>query len=104
MGTHPIFESDFDCLTVMFELEVVIPFENSRHANIALNSLIQDREPRSGSKLERILAVTEKNLTVKWTAEEARILRTSCTSFFQLLSLVVETIEEFGEDYFCRAK
>ena len=37
----------------MYTLEVEIPFETKRHAEIALNSVIQDEEPRSGSSIER---------------------------------------------------
>merc|ERR1712130_130893 len=101
MGTHPIFESDFDCLTEkklnlkMHELDLEVPFESARHAEIALNSLVQDKEPRSGSGIQRDLT-TEKNiLRVKWKAEEARILRTSVTSLLQLLTLVTQTMEKF---------
>lgn len=37
----------------MYTLEVEIPFKTKRHAEIALNSVIQDEEPRSGSSIER---------------------------------------------------
>ena len=33
----------------MYELELEIPFETDRHADIVLKSLIQDEEPRSAS-------------------------------------------------------
>ena len=38
----------------------------------------------------------EKNvLRLNWTAQEARILRTSVNSLLQLVTLVTETIEQF---------
>ena len=37
----------------MYEFEVSVPFATDRHAKIALNSVIQDEEPRSGTMIER---------------------------------------------------
>ena len=122
-------------LVQMLELDIEIPFETDRHANIALNSVVQDKEPRSGTLINRFLSlkiffpnsiifnkifvsliyrsnleikfisilstnfrelsVEGKILKVHWTAEEARILRTSVTSLLQLLTLVSQTIEQF---------
>jgi len=99
MGTHPIFESDFDCLTVssksMYTFELELPFATERHAEIVLNSVVQDEEPRSGSMVERKLSVEKNTLKVNWTAQEARILRTSVNSLLQLISLTAATIEQF---------
>ena len=41
----------------MYKLDIEIPFETKRHAEIVLNSVIQDEEPRSGSMIERFLAI-----------------------------------------------
>ena len=40
-------------LVQMLELDIEIPFETDRHANIALNSVVQDKEPRSGTLINR---------------------------------------------------
>ena len=37
----------------MYTMNVEIPFESERHAEIALNSVIQDEEPRAGTHIER---------------------------------------------------
>jgi tRNA threonylcarbamoyladenosine modification (KEOPS) complex Pcc1 subunit len=79
----------------MYTLEVEIPFETKRHAEIALNSVIQDEEPRSGSSIERKIKTNENSLQIEWRAEEARILRTSANSLLQLVTLVMQTIEQF---------
>ena len=38
----------------MYKLELEIPFDTERYAEILLNSLIQDEEPRSGTLIERM--------------------------------------------------
>ena len=38
----------------MYSMNVEIPFESERHAEIALNSVIQDEEPRAGTHIERL--------------------------------------------------
>jgi len=79
----------------MYSMNVEIPFESERHAEIALNSVIQDEEPRAGTHIERKITVEGNVLKVNWQAEEARILRTSAQSLLQLLILVTQTIEQF---------
>ena len=37
----------------MYTFDLDIPFESARHADIVLNSIVQDEEPRSGSMIER---------------------------------------------------
>lgn len=39
----------------MYTFDLDIPFESARHADIVLNSIVQDEEPRSGSMIERYL-------------------------------------------------
>lgn len=38
----------------MYTMNVEVPFESERHAEIALNSVIQDEEPRAGTHIERL--------------------------------------------------
>ncbi|KAG5835276.1 hypothetical protein ANANG_G00271830 [Anguilla anguilla] len=68
---------------------------NEYPANIALRSLLPDREPRKGG-ISKDLSVSDNAMSVKWTADEARILRVSVGSFLDHLALVLETMEEFG--------
>uniref|UniRef100_A0A3Q2QMK8 L antigen family member 3 n=1 Tax=Fundulus heteroclitus TaxID=8078 RepID=A0A3Q2QMK8_FUNHE len=72
-----------------------VPFPSSREATIALRSLSPDREPRRGG-ISKQLSVSGSTLSVRWSADEARILRVSVNSFLDHLSLVVETMEDFG--------
>ncbi|XP_041915043.1 L antigen family member 3-like [Alosa sapidissima] len=76
-----------------FNLDV--PFPSAREASMALNTLSPDREPRKGGITKELVAVGNV-LSVRWTADEARILRVSVGSFLDHLTLVLETMDEFG--------
>ncbi|RVE66249.1 hypothetical protein OJAV_G00124320 [Oryzias javanicus] len=76
-----------------FSLDV--PFPSPGEATIALRSLSPDREPRRGG-ISKHLSVSGSTLSVRWSADEARILRVSVTSFLDHLQLVLETMEKFG--------
>ncbi|XP_019961964.1 L antigen family member 3-like [Paralichthys olivaceus] len=77
------------------EFSLDVPFPTSREAHIALCSLSPDREPRKGG-ITKHLSVSGSTLSVRWSADEARILRVSVNSFLDHLSLVVETMQMFG--------
>ncbi|XP_029300779.1 L antigen family member 3-like [Cottoperca gobio] len=81
--------------TGRLEFSLVVPFPSSREAVIALRSLSPDREPRKGG-ISKQLTVTGGTLSVRWSADEARVLRVSVNSFLDHLSLVIETMEMFG--------
>ncbi|XP_061782763.1 L antigen family member 3-like isoform X2 [Nerophis lumbriciformis] len=74
-----------------------VPFPSSRHATIALRSLNPDREPRKGG-ISKHLSVSGRTLSVRWSADEARILRVSVNSFLDNLTLVTETMQMFPTD------
>ncbi|XP_055010017.1 L antigen family member 3-like isoform X2 [Boleophthalmus pectinirostris] len=74
-----------------FSLDV--PFPSSHEAIIALRSLSPDKEPRKGGITKEI---TVEGNTLRWSADEARILRVSVNSFMDHLSLVLETMELFS--------
>lgn len=40
----------------MYTFELELPFATERHAEIVLNSVVQDEEPRSGSMVERFFS------------------------------------------------
>uniref|UniRef100_A0A3B3BEB3 L antigen family member 3 n=1 Tax=Oryzias melastigma TaxID=30732 RepID=A0A3B3BEB3_ORYME len=71
-----------------------VPFPSPGEATIALRSLSPDREPRRGG-ISKHLSVSGSTLS-RWSADEARILRVSVTSFLDHLQLVLETMEKFG--------
>ncbi|XP_029025151.1 L antigen family member 3-like [Betta splendens] len=80
--------------TGKLEFSLDVPFPSPREALIALRSLSPDREPRKGG-ISKELSVSDSTLSVRWSADEARILRVSVNSFLDHLSLVVETMEMF---------
>ncbi|XP_068562437.1 L antigen family member 3-like [Cebidichthys violaceus] len=81
--------------TGKLEFSLDVPFPSSHEASVALRSLSPDREPRKGG-ISKHLAVTGSTLSVKWSADEARVLRVSVNSFLDHLTLVMETMQMFG--------
>lgn len=77
-----------------WKFNVTIPFPCHRHAHIAHQSLKVDKEPRKG-EITRTFKVDDKFLIVDWAATEARLLRVSVNSFFDMLKLIVQTIQQF---------
>ena len=71
-----------------------IPFQTQDQATIAWNSLRVDPEPKR-SGVEKTLKVEGQDLIVEFKCEEARTLRVSVNSFYDLLYLVVQTMDQF---------
>ena len=71
-----------------------IPFQTQDQATIAWNSLRVDPEPKR-SGVEKTLKVEGQDLIVDFKCEEARTLRVSVNSFYDLLYLVVQTMDRF---------
>merc|ERR1712130_192618 len=76
MGTHPIFESDFDCLTdEMFRLALALPlvcfsikvhfFYRTAHPNVAFH---QNRRQKSQNDLDRQIKNLKLSASVKFSA------------------------------------
>ncbi|XP_066498485.1 L antigen family member 3-like [Hoplias malabaricus] len=99
IGTRPDFKmascAGANNSTGPLEFTLEIPFPSEREASIAARSLSPDPEPRKGG-ISKALSVSDGGLSVKWTADEARILRVSVNSFLDHLALVLETMDEFG--------
>ncbi|XP_054600004.2 L antigen family member 3-like isoform X2 [Nothobranchius furzeri] len=91
-------DSNLEAGKLEFSLDV--PFPSSHEALIALRSLSPDQEPRRGG-ISKQLSVSGS--TLRWSADEARILRVSVSSFLDHLSLVIETMEMFGPSLLCDA-
>ena len=81
----------------MPELSLKVPFESKESATIAWNSLRVDPEPKR-SGVDKQLKVENQNLIVDFKCEEARTLRVSVNSFFDLLYLVVQTMDRFSAE------
>ncbi|XP_030048296.1 EKC/KEOPS complex subunit LAGE3 [Microcaecilia unicolor] len=74
---------------------LTVPFPSCLEAQIAHDTLAPDAEPRRGG-ITKQLSVNRNILHVQWQADEARILRVSVSSFLDLLSLTVQTMDRFG--------
>ncbi|XP_028318032.1 L antigen family member 3-like [Gouania willdenowi] len=88
-------EAEVNTHTGKLEFSLDVPFPSAEEAIIALRSLSPDREPRRGG-ISKQLSVSGNTLYVRWSADEARTLRVSVSSFMDHLSLVLETMEAFG--------
>ncbi|KAL5007521.1 hypothetical protein ScPMuIL_016327 [Solemya velum] len=76
-------------------IDLAVPFPSRSEAEIAHGSLSVDTEPKRGGG-NKTMEVKDTVLNVHFEAPEARILRVSVNSFFEHLSLVVKTMEQFG--------
>ncbi|MBZ3875527.1 EKC/KEOPS complex subunit LAGE3 [Sciurus carolinensis] len=72
-----------------------VPFPSPLEAEIAHGSLSPDVEPHQGV-IEKELTVRGNVLAIKWTAEDARLLRISIINCLEHLSLVLRTMQHFG--------
>ncbi|XP_052808292.1 EKC/KEOPS complex subunit LAGE3-like [Mya arenaria] len=82
-------------MTELLSLDLQVPFNTAREAEIAYGTLSVDAEPKRGGT-KKIMVVKGSMLTVNFKATEARTLRVAVNSFFDHLNLVVKTIEQFG--------
>ncbi|XP_067951256.1 EKC/KEOPS complex subunit Lage3-like [Watersipora subatra] len=72
-----------------------IPFFTERDAEIAYNTLRVDKEPPRGGCVKTMF-VEGSTLEVHFTAADAKKLRVAVNSFLDTVTLVVETIQQFG--------
>ena len=79
----------------MQNLTLKVPFEDAKTATIVWNSLRVDPEPKR-SEMTKTLQVEGSDLIVNFECKETRTMRVSVNSFFDLLSLVVDTIDQFA--------
>lgn len=76
-------------------IDLQVPFNTQREAEIALGTLSVDPEPKRGG-CKKTMTVNDRTLHVHIEAQEAKCLRVGMNSFFDNLNLVVKTIEKFG--------
>ncbi|XP_018570277.1 uncharacterized protein LOC108910214 [Anoplophora glabripennis] len=77
------------------KINIEIPFQSNRIAEIAYDVLRVDKEPKR-SGVTKNLSVKENILAVKFSTSLARQLRVAVNGFFEKLDLISETIEAFG--------
>lgn len=73
---------------------IKVPFNSLREAEIVYNSLRVDPEPIRGS-VEKVFKLNAENLIIELSAKNAKQMRVSLNNIFDLLLLVIETIERF---------
>lgn len=78
-----------------YVMDIKVPFPSSRYAEIAYNTLRVDKEPKRGG-CRKSLFLNNNELHVTLAANEARTLRVASNSFLDFLTLVSETMEQFG--------
>lgn len=77
------------------EMTIKVPFQDENSANIVWNSLKVDPEPKR-SQMVKEMKVEGSQLIVNFKCEEPKTMRVSVNSFFDLLTLVVQTIDQFS--------
>ncbi|XP_057651419.1 uncharacterized protein LOC130890969 isoform X2 [Diorhabda carinulata] len=78
-----------------YKIEIEIPFETKRLAEIAYNVLEVDKEPKR-SGVTKILYQKDTILIANFSAKLAKQLRVALTNFFEKLDLISGTIEMLG--------
>ena len=72
-----------------------VPFDSPAHAQIVYEALRVDPEPKR-SQMKKVLSIKDDNiLCVEFECHEARTMRVSINSFLDLLTLAVNTIDQF---------
>ncbi|XP_065164815.1 uncharacterized protein Tcs6 [Atheta coriaria] len=77
------------------EATIEIPFPSKEVATIAYNVLKVDEEPPR-SQVTKKLSQEENILKVVFHAKLAKHVRVACTSFFDSLNLIIDTINFTG--------
>jgi len=78
------------------QFELKVDFGSYDWARIAANTLEVDKELKP-NEIRKELRASDNFLHVTFRAKDLKTLRTSLTSFFDMLDLVTKTINEFGE-------
>ena len=81
-------------ISVSMEMSLDVPYPTPRHASVAYDALSVDKEPKR-SGMNKTLCVVDNVLKVHFQCKEARVMRVSVNSFFDLLTLVNQTMQDF---------
>ncbi|XP_044752800.1 uncharacterized protein LOC123312438 [Coccinella septempunctata] len=77
-------------------LDIEVPFENSRVAEVVYHTLQVDTEPKRGGTRKNLVLEGNK-LIAKFHGSNLSSLRTSVNSFFDNIHLITETIQLVGQ-------
>lgn len=80
----------------IYKINIELPFDSQRIAEVAYDVLRVDREPKR-SGVSKILYLNDNILHAEFSASLARQLRVAVNGFLDKVDLITETIEKFGE-------
>ncbi|XP_035723704.1 EKC/KEOPS complex subunit LAGE3-like isoform X1 [Vespa mandarinia] len=78
-----------------YKVEFSIAFATTREADVVYQVLRVDKEPPRSGVIKKI-EQKDNQLQISFSSTEVRKLRVGITSFFDSLTLVTETIQQFG--------
>ena len=76
---------------------VEIPFERSEWAHMVYNTLAVDTELKEDLVQRHYEIANERVFIARFSSNSAKMLRTSVSSFYDMLLLACKTIEQFGQ-------
>ncbi|KAG5879241.1 hypothetical protein JTB14_017095 [Gonioctena quinquepunctata] len=79
----------------LIKIDVELPFQNERIAQIVYDVLKIDKEPKR-SEVTKVLCTRGNILVAHFTANFARQLRVAVNGFFEKIDLISGTIELLG--------
>ncbi|KAG2188381.1 hypothetical protein INT44_001134 [Umbelopsis vinacea] len=86
-----------DLFATAISRHLEIPFPTPRLASIAQRTLSVDKELKV-DQVKRILTANGDKLIVDFDCSSVKMLRVSATSFFEMLTMVTSTMEQFDVD------
>ncbi|KAH8556605.1 CTAG/Pcc1 family [Umbelopsis sp. PMI_123] len=81
-------------MSLSHSLHLEIPFPTPRLASIAQKTLSVDKELKV-DQVKRTISANGDKLTVDFDCSSVKMLRVSATSFFEMLTMVTSTMEQF---------
>ncbi|KAI8369351.1 CTAG/Pcc1 family [Radiomyces spectabilis] len=75
-------------------LQLEIPFESDRLANVAMRVLSVDKELKT-DQVKRTLSTNEEMLIAHFDCVSTKMLRVSVNSFLEMLTMVTRTVDQF---------
>ncbi|GAB5587263.1 hypothetical protein Unana1_02163 [Umbelopsis nana] len=81
-------------MTLGHSLHLEIPFPTPRLAGVAQQALAVDKELKV-DQVKRTISAEGPVLKVDFDCSSAKMLRVSTTSFFEFLTMVTNTMEQF---------
>lgn len=84
------------CDSTLYKSDIVVSFENPDHAQLVRDALSVDPELRPHD-VQRTMALNGSSLTIKFKAQDIRMLRAATGTFMDLLGVATLTMETFRD-------